>query len=92
MSNEHNRIRCKMRCQSKTFAGFAASEGAERGAPLFTYVLEPEHSPDPGSENAKFWAFTPAGSLTLTCVLEQAFQVGGWWYIDCSPAPEDAHA
>jgi len=45
----------------------------------------------PESENSRFWAATPGGSIQLTCVKPEAvaqFELGSEMYVDFTPAPK----
>lgn len=33
-------------------------------------------------ENNKFWEWTPSGKLSVTCVKDGTFEIGGDYYID----------
>ena len=37
---------------------------------------------DNSPENARFWEFTPSGTIALTSILEDAFVVGQEYYVD----------
>ncbi len=52
---------------------------------LTSIGMSPVYSPDPTSENHKFWTSSPSGSLTLGCVNEEAavkFELGKEYYLD----------
>lgn len=54
-----------------------------------TLTLNAVYDPNPNSENGKFWAASPGGTITLTCVNAEAvaeFKLGGEMYIDFTPA------
>lgn len=55
-----------------------------------TVKLSPVYSNgDPNSENSKFWAASPGGSIQLTCVRPEAvsqFALGAEMYVDFTPA------
>lgn len=56
-----------------------------------TIKMSPTTSADPNSENAKFWKWTPGGSLVFNCVNPDAIkqlELGKEYYLDISPAPE----
>ena len=47
-------------------------------------VLNPVYSPNPDTENHKFWCSSPSGKMVLNMSGEeaQAYPVGSFWYID----------
>lgn len=54
-----------------------------------TIVLSPVYSEDPESENRRFWDASPAGEIRLGTINPQAwhaFELGGEYYIDFTPA------
>ena len=90
-------IRAKMRCTNQADAGPQHAKDAdglytaEVIGRLYTYTLEAQYDPDPGSENSAFWDATPAGKVELTCVLDQGWEVGRLYYVDFTLAPDDAN-
>lgn len=55
-----------------------------------TLNFTPVWSDDPQSENKTFWRWTPAGSVQLGTVNEEAwkhFEIGKEYYLDFTPAP-----
>ena len=73
--------RCKFKCDSVTI--MAPSGGK---APR-NVVLTPVVSADPGSENKKFWDYTPSGKLEFTWINDQvSFQPGQEYYLDIQEA------
>ena len=61
------------------------------GAHPCTVQLNPVYSDDKNSENGKFYAATPGGSITLSWVRPEVaaqFEVGKAYYIDFTPASE----
>lgn len=50
-----------------------------------TIVLMPVYSPDPASENGRFWAASPSGEIKLGTINPnawQAFELGSEYYVD----------
>ncbi len=67
--------RCKFRCTSAT-----PKDGAGPHTASFTAVTS--GSP----ENEQFFSATPGGSLSLSVVRQQHFEVGKEYYLDITPA------
>jgi hypothetical protein len=79
-----NSVRCKFRCDFNNF-------DADRADIPATVTLSAVVDPDPKSENGKFFAMTPSGSLTLGVVSQDAassFEPGKLYYVDFSAAPD----
>ena len=57
---------------------------------LYTVKMSPVTWHEPGheqdDENAKFWQATPAGSLSMSCILPDTFEPGKEYYLDFTPA------
>lgn len=54
--------------------------------------LSPVYSPDPESENRKFWDATPQGSIELGVINQEAwsaFELGKEYYVDFTPAEQE---
>lgn len=73
--------RCKFRCVEVT-------KGCSwRGAPAeFLYAAKFRAVTDESEENRKFWAATPAGSLEVSTIREDVFEVGKEYFLDISAA------
>lgn len=57
---------------------------------LTTVAMYQVYSSDPASENAKFWAATPAGQLQLGTINPAAasqFELHREYYVDFTPVP-----
>jgi len=72
-----NAIRCKFKCVE-------ATEVADGKRTLFNYKFFPVV--EGSEENKKFFAFTPAGILQVSSVIEKSFDVGKEYYLDISSA------
>lgn len=66
----------------------------EDGSPMTwtTVTLQAAYSPDPSTENHRFWKASPNGNATLT---SKSFDTdvmapGSFWYIDVKPYPDDS--
>lgn len=58
---------------------------------LKTIHLDAVYSPDPLSDNGKFWKWTPSGTIQLTTVNESAwqqFEQNKEYYVDFIPVVE----
>jgi len=63
----------------------------ERGdAALATVSLNAAFSPDPSTENHKFWISTPTGAVTLRLAAEEAelYMPGSFFYVDLQALEE----
>jgi hypothetical protein len=79
------RVRAKFRCTSVTkVVGWGGHEF------LWTakFQVVTGHDGGDSEDNKKFWAATPSGSLELSSIIEDAFEVGKAYYIDITPALE----
>lgn len=55
----------------------------------FTVKLAPVYSPDPESENGKFYNYTPSGEIVLQTINTEAakqFEIDAEYYVDFTPA------
>jgi hypothetical protein len=69
-------VRCKFRCESveKTLDW--------RDRAKFLYTAKFVAVMDGSEENKKFWAATPGGSLSVSCVTESSFVPGKEYFLD----------
>lgn len=74
--------RCKMRCIRTGQRPGWRNPGEKIHDAEFSAVT------DGSSENAEFFAATPAGKLELGVLNEQHFEVGKEYYIDITPTTE----
>lgn len=75
-------VRAKFIVRAKEASIYAGQE-------LTTVKLDPVYSPDPKSENGKFWNFTPMGKIelgTINKAAADAFELGKEYYIDFTRA------
>lgn len=78
------RIRCKFRCDAVEKV---------RGWGDHRFLWSAKFSAvgkDDSEENKAFWAATPAGSLTVTSILHDAFEVWDEYYVDIIPTEATA--
>jgi hypothetical protein len=74
-------VRCKFCCSSVRKHVDSGSQGTRF---LYNYEF---HAVYAGSEeNAKFFAYTPSGSLTIGSFRDDLFEPGKEYYIDIQPA------
>jgi len=70
-------VRCKFKCESVTKRVALNAEGY---GPIYDFEFVPVYS---GSEeNKEYWAFTPAGKITLGSIKQYHFEPGQEYYID----------
>jgi len=73
-------VRCKFRCESKT-------ERLEYGSGgRLLYDFEMSAVSDGSEENKKFFQYTPSGTLKVSSVKIDTFEVGKEYYLDIIPA------
>lgn len=75
-------VRAKFIVRAKEASLYAGQE-------LTTVKLDPAYSPDPNSENGKFWKYTPMGKIelgTINKAAADAFELGREYYIDFTRA------
>ena len=70
------KVRAKFNCSSVE----TVDQG--QGKKIYTAKFSPVYSDDPGSENKKFWEYTPCGSLELGTIKLMPFEVGKEYYLD----------
>ena len=74
--------------RAKFFVSASGAQVAEHdtsGKAFGAITLNAAYSPNPKSENYKFFAASPGGTLTFSNVdleLREQFPVGTWWYLD----------
>lgn len=81
--------RAKFYCTSvlKTIQGVNNEEGKYVQRPVFTYKFQVVSS---GSEeNKKYFASTPSGSIELSALREDMFEISKEYYLDFTPASEE---
>lgn len=74
--SERKTVRCKFRCDEVT-----KQKGWSTGSP-FLYSAKFSAVHDGSPENKAFWEATPAGSLSVSTVKADVFEVGKEYYID----------
>jgi hypothetical protein len=81
-------VRAKFYCTSITkYIGFTQNPetGKYEAAPAFNYKFQAVTS---GSEeNKKFFASTPSGTIELSALREDLFELNKEYYLDFTPAP-----
>lgn len=71
--------RCKFMCvEAKEI-----NNGGDKN--VHDYKFNPIYD-DSCAENKTFWEYTPSGTLSMECTVEQDFKVGTYYYIDISEA------
>ena len=73
-------VRCKFRCQSMT----KRLEYGDTSKPVWDFDMYAVTDGSP--ENKEFFKYTPSGSLKVTTINMEAFEVGKEYYIDITPA------
>jgi hypothetical protein len=79
-----NSVRCKVRCDFNNM-------DPDRQDIAATVSFTPVYDADPKSENGKFFAATPSGTISLNVVNPDAaasFEQGSYYFLDFTPAPE----
>lgn len=77
--------RAKFTCNSKTETiGWGKVETVYKPIPMYSYQFGVVTGGCP--ENDKFFASTPAGNISLSCVTDKLFEIGKDYYVDFSPA------
>lgn len=73
-------VRCKFRCQSMT----KRLEYGDISKPVWDFEMYAVTDGSP--ENKEFFKYTPSGSLKVTTVTSEAFEVGKCYYLDINLA------
>lgn len=70
-------------------AKFVCNQREQLGDGSRNFTFDAVVSSDENSENAQFWKYTPAGSLSLSCMNDRVdFEEGKEYYLDITPAAE----
>ena len=81
------KTRCKFYVTGRTgTSGIKRLEnGTNVAAEWIDIHMNAAYSPDPNSENHKFWKSSPSGTLTFSVLAEdaEAYPMGSFHYIDC---------
>lgn len=80
-------VRAKFTCISVT--KYRHGWGGEQSSP-FHYNYKFQAVSSGSEENKKFFAATPSGSVELSALSSELFEVGKEYYLDFSPATEAA--
>lgn len=75
--------RAKVKCISKMEQLWGTDDAPQR---VFTYDFRFAGGHE-SEENKKFWAASPSGTLKLTAIKSDLYEIGQWYYLDWSPAP-----
>lgn len=77
-------IRAKFRCTA--VEKIESWRKPADGSMAFLYTAKFAPVGDSSPENKAFWEATPAGSITLSSILPDAFEVGVEYYVDFTAA------
>lgn len=91
-------VRCKFLCNRVGESVSTRSEQVDDGEggkkwestkeSLYDVEMTPVYSDVEGSENKKFWRWTPSGSFKMGAIVNGMFKPGQEYYIDITPAEE----
>lgn len=82
-AGENKTVRAKFLCTRVT----KDMGGASSGPVSFTYHFNAvTHS---SKENESFWKWTPSGTIDLTAIKDELFEVGREYYLDFTMAPAE---
>lgn len=80
-------VRMKVKCTSREESEgtrYDTEQKVHVPARMFAYRFAFVSGTD-SPENAKFWSATPSGEFRVSTVLQDAFELGGYYYLDAIP-------
>jgi hypothetical protein len=82
MDEENKKVRAKFRCME-----MRKSTGGSSKEHPFAWTYHFNAVAEGSEENKQFWHWTPSGSIDLTALRDDLFEVGQTYYLDFTPAP-----